>query len=532
MMRQLTSFLTSDKNKLRGENFHFNQAVIDNWQQELDDIPYKITLKEAVARENTSQIAALQPSLSEYTSSVNELGTKRIELQNQRGAILASQKTDKKNKQPKPDTSKFDREIGEITRQMQSQQIKLAKVKVQIDGYRESTDKATNEIIALKSRENTLKAFITEAKNFIDELKNRPTQLVERLTTNINNVVDKFEKDHPANQSNEVQICLFGLKKKIAFIQSQKSQPKNLPKLDYPELNPEYSAPNDENYEARLQFALLTGLLWDELIDIQNKHNEEKNDAFFKMLSDLVFTTHTNLNTDLPDDLALMKGSVLNMYKEVQRNHSNQLTSISANDFDKLSEQRYQHAFSKLELQIKQARASTETDQNLLALAAEKVLTRIETMMINPKAAFDRKLATNILTRTSAIALNCKDITQLRDYLTLADKVNGAPEVWKLVAGCMLAVLGAAIITASALAAIATFGGSSYLSAVGIVIGATITAKSLTTLTALTGTAIACSGLGLFNHGKRKGLSKDMVELVQTASTVNTQQLNKSRAGS
>ncbi len=82
------------------------------------------------------------------------------------------------------------------------------------------------------------------------------------------------------------------------------------------------------------------------------------------------------------------------------------------------------------------------------------------------------------------------------------------PTWGKKIAAAMLLVTGLTIITASVMMAIATFGGSSVLSAIGISMATTVIAKALTITTGVAGVALATSGAWYGNRHPFKKLFK------------------------
>ena len=78
-------------------------------------------------------------------------------------------------------------------------------------------------------------------------------------------------------------------------------------------------------------------------------------------------------------------------------------------------------------------------------------------------------------------------------------------------------MVGAAIIVGSLSAALASFGVASPLSIIGITIGTTLLAQSLSIGVGGVGLVALSGGVGLFGCGMRHGLSKTMKQCVDVA---------------
>jgi hypothetical protein len=102
--------------------------------------------------------------------------------------------------------------------------------------------------------------------------------------------------------------------------------------------------------------------------------------------------------------------------------------------------------------------------------------------------------------------------TDVKRFIELSEKVPGTPSTAKKIAG----IIGVVIIGLSIAAAVASFGGTSIFSAIGIAIGTTLLAKSLSFSAFAVGASVTAAGCGLFANGRRKGISNRMHNYLQT----------------
>lgn len=124
--------------------------------------------------------------------------------------------------------------------------------------------------LQLDMRELDTKNRELSEKSLLKKLATDPKKLYEKLVERVTSEFDAYDAEHPANQSTQIRMCLASFKDKILKSLSPEPQPDAFKNRE----EHEYAVKQN----ARLNYYLLCGLLWDLLEGIDN--GNEKNDLF------------------------------------------------------------------------------------------------------------------------------------------------------------------------------------------------------------------------------------------------------------
>jgi hypothetical protein len=138
--------------------------------------------------------------------------------------------------------------------------------------------------------------------------------------------------------------------------------------------------------------------------------------------------------------------------------------------------------------------------------AAALLLTRVNELPVYIQKEENATLA-EVVKRTTQSIRKPHDVSNINHYGIMMEKMRKVS--WgKKIAAAMMVVLGLTVITVSVLTAVASFGGSSVLSAVGIAVATNIIAQSLSILCGTAGVALATGGTILGRYHPFKKLYK------------------------
>lgn len=484
------------QNRIRINIYNYNNLLL--WENEKKKIPDKIAQEKQKASAEQKLIDfklpsfnSLQSQLEPFESALSKLSTQKLLLITTRSVLLQSQDKDTaKNQQIK----KIDAEIFQLNNDihfMEVSRLPIAteKDKIQrfIDQHEYIKSNTIDNIKKLNQYKETLEEQIIEASIFLGRLLKSPKQLVNQLSLYIDKELESYKVNYPANQNENVRICILELKqrkKQITINSDEKS----------------------DGY--RKQYHQLCGLLG----SIHNRlENSNPDSLFIQSIARLLDKTHIPINGDLPDQFALGVRCVdhyHDLYPEISKIQLQQFEEDEYFNTLKL----LQSKLTRLD-EIKLTDKKQNTKLKNLVKIGQNLTSHIEKERIMPD--FDIHLAILMMKTTNQLLESDNKIVYKKKMMRLAEyDKNGKPSLAKKVGGILLALFATVIIAASALAAVASFGIATPLTAIGVSIGTTMIAQSTSIAIGTVGLFSLIGGIGLRRHGRRKGISKDLCDFV------------------
>lgn len=325
---------------------------------------------------------------------------------------------------------------------------------------------AARERMALLGRE--LQSH--RSNDFLINLRDNPETLLDQLAQAIQVELEKYDKTHPANQSEIVRTCLLELKRNTSAQYILKAASLN-------------------KDETRKKYYQLCGLIWKML----KRANYPQNLEFCRQL----LATFQSKSPAPEECIAA--------YEALQQSNPRHFLEITKLELDDFEYNEYKAAQKKLHLALRPKNTLMHAPieiQQLHKKAADIAKTIRAEKLIPNNPEFDIKYATFALNATTELLQDFPNTDLQKKYERLIDQnKKEQPSTCKKIAGALLAFLGAALLAASVVAKILTLGVASPLTITGMALGSTL----------------IVSGVGLFCQGMRKGLSKDMKQFGEHA---------------
>lgn len=458
------------------------------------------------------ELNAKREKILSYENKISELESELVSKQNQEKRIpdyeseiskltseLAAVKQEEETLIPN-----YESEIFQLSEEVSALSKTEAELQEKSDRYNESRERFVDlikehekevrrldrQFPGYSQRSQELQGQLDQVKQFLYRLKMDTQTLYYEISTPLQTNLLAYENQHRRNQPVATRLCLAQLADKMNFIQ-------NL------------------NESWQVKFALLCGLLWHSLQQLQG----EANKGLATLIHSALLSMHIAENGNLPDELALSQSCLL-LYRSLQQTHSQDLRELSANELVSYERKEYEKAMSHLRTTLRRIPRTSQELKNLAETGetvAKFYLDKVNELTQNGKIDSDLSEITKILNQTTALAKAPSNAYLQREYKEAAEKAAGHPSFGKKLGGLLLAFLGAAVTVASVLVAVASFGGSTPLSALGVTVGTGALTKGLAGAGILVGSGMLIGGLGLFNSGKRKAESKIRLEFANAA---------------
>src|SRR3990167_3251491 len=394
----------------------------------------------------------------------------------------------------------------------------------------------TNKQKSLEKSNQDLSRYIDEAQTFLTALGETPKIAFDRLRDNVLTSLTEYDNTHPI-QDFKVRLCLYGLAEKLTTI-----------------LTEQESHVEDELKSWRTKYIQLCGFIWD-LYDQYVKSNVNLDVDLRERLAQLVQSTHVKWRRSLPsmrvdedaqeqhqaDSLSI--GQTCFGQFVLFKNKSPILFHRTESDLDRAEKQDFHTALINLQAQAKVGDKTLCKYAKELAIAASEEISQQESDQFRQPE--DRKPEYYVYTRMLRQAKELlahpfsqegEDFpdTRLDQFAQSACYVAGQPSHPKLKKffGAAVGFIGAIIVAVSVMAAVASFGFSTPLSAFGIAVGTTLLWQAGSMIVA--GSA-ALLGIGasmkLFASGAPHGVYEKADKFKQALVNVNQEHEHKNVFG-
>lgn len=403
---------------------------------------------------------------------------------------------------------------------------------------------------SLQEQIDSLNADVVKGNQFLYDLEYNPRTLVKKFSDNI---LEKLKKYATSHKKLPIQIlmCLYKLDEKLVFI----IKPKEL------DLN---------NPAIRIQYLQLCALVQNMLQTVQTAGDQETDPDFIKLLEDLLESTYIAIEGDLPDEMR--KGqTTTNYWNDLKQDYDlfpnrRQFVERHLKDFriaiegtlpDRKQASHTAAGDSELtpppELREEQLPTgpelpvttdsveSTPSPEEQYGIVLKKLQTRsivkntLQTKIDRTVNAVDeevrakkqRKDPIDYISYNQLLAhlwglsnskTNTEAATFIAPFTKLTADVIDTSSLGKKIAGAILAIVGILLIAASIATLVATFGGSSLVSSVGIAFGISLLSSQIVLSTtagvaAVAGAGLTFWGINKFKEGQGRELSKAIYEV-------------------
>jgi hypothetical protein len=354
--------------------------------------------------------------------------------------------------------------IRHLTSRKAELQVTIRATKEAISKAKADLQKIGIELAVVQTEQKQLEALIHSSKAFFNGLIHHPKKLATDLAANILGVVTDFEIDYPANQGIDTRKAIYDIATKLKLL---------------------YQTPMEANTQHRLT---------------------DSNPILSNEIAVLLQQSHIPMEADLPG-LASTGKSCFAQYEAFAEQHANVFLSTTEN-FLTTEKAQFTTALQELhrtgEIFSRQDRALQRSVHSF----GRHLLTSFE----NPTStvAKDLKLFTTIAVKTThLLAMQPGNVDAndafFKSYRKLSHHVAGAPSVAKKVAGIMIGILGAVVMGVLIASAVCSFG---ILAPISALLGV----KTALVTGAVVGGVLGVTGAGLFKHGMRKSVSKDLIK--------------------
>ena len=472
----------------------YNDEIICEWQDKLTEIQQTIANHDRAIAEANRIISNLNAKIHPVEASIRDVKAKIVPRE-----VFLHAKREHQNRHyhyfDYNNYNMLDSRDPELTT-LRSQANHLIAQKepwVAARGEKEELVRQCNaENNRLKQQQDFIAFHIPNAKTFMANLRNKPEDFFSQFKSTVINQFGQYEKEHPFSQSEIVRWCLSNIENKIDGI------------LESNHLE-------EKNRAYQLHYACLCGFLW-YLLDEVERENNAANCSFANMLMGFLQEAHIADQGDLPNELVTGL-SVRNQFMFFRNKNRELYLEMDINKLHEDEHQAYQRAYQDFQHICD---SKLQNDYPLLYEPARCLLSNTAEKKAAQPADF--KSYTTSLKAGKAVFLYVSEQIRDEDYdpdalsniAVLADKADGAPSPKKKLGGVLLGILGAALITMSVCAVLASFAVASPFSIIGIAIGTTLLAQSLSISMGGVGLVALGGGMGLFAHGTRHGLSKSL----------------------
>lgn len=526
----------------------YNKANTEQAQTELGKIPSLIDSQQLIINENAPKIKILEEKLAPIEAEIDRRANiihnmeKQYEALSYKIKAIEKQLAELKLQYPAGSNDKPIRQTEkELMDKREEYKTLFNNIETRTSDLRAYKDKyltplhdklsplwravedAKTEIKRLNKKRESLNLYIESAINFLTQLQQNPENMFNSLLKKTKIQLNAYDKSH-TNQPVLVRLSLYKLEEKLEAIKKHITTSATTPVFEplyqdfLRDLQPLKPANTNNPAEWHKKYLVLIGFLWDM------HHNVTEINEFKACIFSLLCDGHIDDRSDLPDEMKTGTNCDI-QFKQVKDIETNKAL-FNTTEEQLLTEEttNYIDAYDKF-----LAFANTGKEKlHLHALELAKVIKAEATRKRNhtpnimtgasTEQPFNKKTYTEILTLSHKFATNSPlSEMDIDRYVYLAENVPGTPSLAKKIGGIMIAILGAVLIGLSISLAIASFGGSSIFSAIGIAIGTTLIAQSLAVTACVASTGVVAGGCGMFAHGRRKGISKSMHNFLEEA---------------
>lgn len=444
------------------------QYQVGNYVKDITQLEHALEQKQREKRPHADQQTKLNNNIKQHTiSRVELLHTLRQLEQDYLQAINVA-----KNHPENKDVINLTEQLKDLTIQKATIQAEIKRAQSDRDKVRELINLEKQNISKLDTRhQSNLK------KDFLFRLTQHPEQLVFELHRRVSEIIQEYEDNHIDDKDKGVRLCLAEYALKIPFLMS------------FPVTN------SLDNWQQR--FYELYGLL----LNIFGKAIQTK-------LSVQIYRVLNEYPIDYSD--------ATHEYNHIRQQFLGQLHDMDEYELDQHEHVLYQNAFHSFNQIYSNLPNNAPKDARDLYAKAKSVIDLINEQKITAdkkdSGQFDLKFHTTIIKKTTFLMQNPTDNKLRKEYKNfIALNNDGQPSVAKKVIGAIMIFLGAVLLAVSVAAKIVSIGISAPISIAGMAAGG----------------ALIVSGIGLFAHGRQKGLAKgyeDFSNATQKASASSWQQ--------